>query len=408
MAFNLQDPDFLRNPGPTLARLRDEGPLVSVKIPVLGRIWLTTSDATTREVLKDTDLFRRDPQAITGKTMLQTFWWMPKTMAPLMQNLVVRDDPDHKRLRRLVEQAFARQTIEDMRPRIEALADELLDRIEPHGPVDIVKAYTRELPFEVICELLGLPPDTRETLRKRVKPISGASNLPNMMWAMLRLKGALKVIRDDIERARVERRTGLMGDLVRTEENGDRLSEDELLAMVFTLFVAGHETTVHLLNNAILAAIDTPGLRQLPSDALPLAIEEFMRFFTPAMMSKAHFVARDVTWHGVDLKKGDKVSAFLLAANHDPSRHSEPDILQPGRRPNPQLGFGHGPHVCLGMQLARTEAHVALERLFTRHPNFALEGPRESVRPTKRIGILAPGRLTLRLSPTETGVIAAE
>ena len=399
--LKLQDPEFLADPAPTLARLRAKGPLVKTKIPLLGEVWLTTTDDAARELLKDQSRFRRDLRIKSKSNSRKPYWWMPNTMIPLMDNMVLKDGADHKRLRRLVDQAFARTAIDDLKPRITEIADRLLDKIDRDKPVDIVAAYTRELPFEVICELLGIPKAHREFVAKGIKPISSASRPINMIWAMFRLKAILGYFRADFAEVRAKGRDGLIGELVRAEAEGQKLTDDELLAMVFTLFFAGHETTVHLINNAILAMIDAPEIRQHLIDNpenLPLAIEEFMRFFSPVMMTKAHYAIDDCEFQGVHVEKGDALSAFLLAANHDPARSVDPEAQIPNRRPNAHIGFGFGPHVCLGMQLARAEAEIALRRLFERFPQLQLEIPGKAVPFTRRIGIRAPKGLRLILA----------
>lgn len=396
--MKLTDPDFLANPHATLARLRSHGPMTKIKIPLLGEMWFTTDDATTRAVLKDTDLFRRDTMAITGKSMVQNFWWAPKSIEPLMQNLVIRDDPDHARLRGLVDSVFARHSIEDLIPQITKIADDLLDEIAPNTPIDIVKSYTREVPFRVICHILGMSQKTTHKITKHIKPISSAAGIPSMLWAIVRLKPALAILRKEIKDARISGQSGVIGDLSRAQAQGTEISDDEIVAMIFTLFVAGHETTVHLINNAIIAATDHPEMRGLRGGELDLAIEECMRYYSPVMMTKTHFVARDTDWNGVPLCKGDKVTAFLIAANSDPKRHDTPEEFRLDRRPNAHVGFGFGPHVCLGMQLARAEAHVTLERLFERFPNYDVIRGAKSPAPLKRLGLRGPKRLWLTLN----------
>lgn len=398
--YDLRDPAFLAEPGPMLAAMRAEGALVRVRLPVFGRIWVTTTDAAARKLLKDTKSFARDPTRAGRKPMQRLFWWMPRSMAPLMQNIILKDGADHRRLRSLVDKAFARTAIDDMRPRIETMADTLLDQIDPSQPVDIVAAYTRKLPLLAICELLGIPEKDRRKIAGLIGHISGPTHIWSIFLGFLRLGPVIRHFRADFEIVRQTGRPGLIRELVRAEEEGDRLSDDELLAMVFTLFVAGHETTVHLITDAILGLIDAPDARatlQTDPGRLPLAIEEFMRFFSPVMMTKAHFVTLDHTFEGVDLKRGEMVLALLIGANHDAARFDAPEALNIARRPNAHLGFGHGPHVCLGMQLARAEAEVGLRRLFARFPNLRLAGPRDKIYFSRRIGLRGLPRLDLIL-----------
>lgn len=401
MDYDLGSPEFLANPASLLAQMRSDGPLVRVKLPIIGHMWLTTTDEAARAVLKNADLFARDPTKGTGKTLAQKYWFFPPFMRPLFQNMLAYDGATHKRLRGLVDQAFNKTTIADLRPRLVALSDALLDQSETNQPIDIIELYTRPLPLMAICDLLGVPQDELAKVARWIAPLSG----PTSTWGILRgfpgLWRIMRYFRADFDRVRQNPRPGLITDLVQAEDAGDRLSDDELLAMVVTLFIAGHETTVHLITMGIYGLLTHPAARTALNERpeeLPLLIEEFMRFYSPVMMTKPHFVQQDTVFEGVSLKQGDQVAAFLIGANHDSARFDAPERLIPDRRPNAHLGFGHGPHVCLGMQLARAEAQVALERLFTRFPHVALADPDAPPAYTKRIGIHGLTRLDLKLT----------
>ncbi len=396
MIYRLNDPSFLNEPAPVLAQMRAEGPLVQVKMPIVGKIWMTTDDAGARALLKNPDLFRRDPGPITGKPLAQRFWWMPGFFKPLLDTMIVADDPKHKRLRGLVDQAFARTTMEDLRPELEAMADRLLDEL-PGGEVDIVRHYTRPLPFLAICALLGIPDDARASLAKRVAPLSSVTNPFGAIYAILRLRGVLADFRALFAEARAHPRPGLISALVHAEEDGAQLNEQELLAMVLLLFLAGHETTVHLINNAIVTLATESGLRTHFTDnpqTRHLFVEEVVRHASPVMTTKMMFAARDTEILGAPIKKGEMVAPLLIGANHDPAHFDAPEDFVPDRRPNAHLGFGFGPHVCLGMQLARIEASVALERLVARHPDLQLAQTPAYLR---RPGLRAPATLRLHL-----------
>ncbi len=400
MAYDLSSPEFLTDPAPQLAQMRDEAALVRVKLPIIGHIWMTTTDAAARALLKSPDLFARDPTKGTGKTLAQKYWFFPPFMRPLFQNMLAYDGPEHRRLRCLVDQAFTKTSTQDLRPRLEQTADYLLDAATGET-VDIIGSYTRPLPLMAICHLLGVPQDEHDKVARWISPLSG----PTSAWSMLRgFPGLWRIMRyfqQDFERVRQTPRPGLITDLVQAEDSGDTLSDNELLAMVVMLFMAGHETTVHLLNMGIYALLTNPNARAAMierPDKLPLLIEEFMRFYSPVMMTKPHFVQQDTVLEGVSLKKGEQVAALLIAANHDGLRFEKPNAFIPDRRPNPHLGFGHGPHVCLGMQLARTEAQVALERLFTRFPNTRLADPQAPPVYTRQVGMHGLSQLRLTLA----------
>lgn len=397
--IDLRSTDFLTDPVPALARLRADGPVARMRLPLIGPVWMTTTDAAARALLKDDARFVRDSRGATGKSLAQSFWWMPRRIAPLLQTMILKDGDDHARLRRLVSAAFARTAMDDLRPAIAARAEVLLDRIDPARPIDLVPHYTRPLPFEVICELLGLSEAARPALRRGLAPLSGATGAPQMLIALLRMGGVMRLIRAQLADVRLHPRAGLMSDLVAARDGGDRLSEEELLAMVMMLFVAGHETTVHLINDCLLTLMHRPELRASLADPSRMAtfVEEAMRFWSPVMMTKLHFVRETCDFQGVRLTKGDRITAFLLAANHDPDRIEAPEHFDPTRLPNPHLGFGFGPHVCLGLQLARAEVAEALRVLLTRYPDVVLDGP--PPRWLRRVGLRGPEALRVRLRP---------
>lgn len=400
MIFKLNDPAFLDDPAPQLAQMRAEGPLVRVKVPVLGAIWATTTDAAARKLLKSPELFCRDPEPITGKSLARRFWWMPRSIKPMLDTMIAIDDPAHQRQRRLVEMAFARTSVEDMRPGIEGIAQRLLDALPASGTVDIVKHYTRPLPFLTICALLGIPEESHARLTSRIGPLSAVSNPLTAIYAVLRLRGVHREFHAMFARARAAPPgPGLISGLVHADDDGARLSDAELLSITMLLFLAGHETTVHLINVAIVALADDPGLMahfKNNRDSAHLLIEEFLRYFSPVMMTKPIFAAADTDVLGAPVKKGDMLTALLIAANHDPERVEHPGELRAERRPNAHLGFGFGPHVCLGMQLARIEAVIALTALFTRHPDLALARPPQWL---NRPGLRVPSGLSVRLRP---------
>lgn len=394
MGWNLTSPAFLADPGPTLARMRAAGPLAEVRVPLVGRCWLTTTDAAARALHKD-PRFLRDPRAPTGRTMRQVLWFLPRSLSPLLSNLLLTDGEDHRRLRGLVDRAFARAAIDDLAPDIARMADGLLDRLDPSRVTDLKAAYARPLPLLAICALLGIPDADRERVSRWIGPLSDPG-LVTIARALPGLCRALHYFREDLGTVRRTGRPGLVGELLRAEDEGGRLSEEEVLSMVVLLFLAGHETTVHLIADALGSLLSDPALREeaLSDPArLPLAVEEFLRFHSPVMMTKMHFAREDLVFEGVPLRKGARVSAFLLAANHDPARVEAPGELRPRRRPNAHLAFGFGPHACLGMQLARAETRVAVARFLDRFPRAALAEPPAYAR---RFGIRGYRRLMVR------------
>jgi cytochrome P450 len=189
--------------------------------------------------------------------------------------------------------------------------------------------------------------------------------------------------------------------LVQAEQDGDRLSEDELLAMAFLLLLAGHETTVHLIGGGTLALLEVPDQKaRLTANwsLLPAAVEELLRFVCPVQMAELRHLSRDLEFHGRPLCRGEVIIAMLASANADPERFHEPEQLDVGRSPNPHVAFGTGSHFCLGAQLARVEAQVVTEKLFTRFPKLSLAVPADEIRYTGRFGFRALTALPVRLT----------
>lgn len=385
---------FFRDPGAAVARLRALGPLVATTFPVTGRVWVTTTYEATARVLKDSGCFtlRKEDGTVAGLR-----WWMPSTVTVLANNMLTTDEPDHTRLRGIVDEAFRRRAVLDMEPRIRAIADRLADELFAAGePADLVLRFARILPLSVICELLGLPQADRPQF------ISWAN-------AMGRLKGPISfftmigVVRKmrryfeaRLEEARRRGGEGLITELVRVESEGLRISGDEMVSMLFLLLVAGSETTTHLISGATFELLQDPAQRaRLTSDwsGLSLAIEEFLRFVAPVQFSKPRYVREDLVLDGVSLKKGDRVMAMIVAANLDPSANDHAHKLDVARRPNRHLAFGTGIHFCLGHQLARIEAGCGLQALFTRWPRLQLAVKPSEVRWRRRPGLRSLDKL---------------
>jgi cytochrome P450 len=287
------------------------------------------------------------------------------------------DDPEHRRLRKLVDQAFNRQSVESMRGRIGSICDDLLDRMPTDRPVDLLEGLARSVPLAVICELLGLPEEDRPRFHKWVR-----SMMVTSLWGIVRcLAGLFRLMgyfKGHFEQCRQQPRPGLMTALVQAEQDGDKLSENELLATAVLLLIAGHETTVHLISGGVLALLETSEQKaRLMSDwsLVPLAVEELLRFVCPAQIPKPRQASRDLEFHGQKLLRGEMITPMLASANTDPARFNDPERLDITRSPNPHLAFGSGVHFCLGAQLACVEAQVVMGRLFTRFPKLSLAGP---------------------------------
>jgi cytochrome P450 len=398
--IDLVSQSFRRDPFPTLARLREAGPVVRVKLPFLGKTWLATTHEVVNKVLKDETTFVRNASS-AGKPALFGRWWMPRTLRILNDTMMGHDDPDHRRLRKLVDEAFNRQSVEGMRPSIAGICDGLLERLPGPGPVDLMERIARPLPLTVICELLGLPEGDRPAFRRWVKRMASAACLWGVLWSLPALFRMMGYFKRHFAQCRRHPRPGLMTALTQAEQDGDQLSENELLAMVFLLLVAGYATTVHLIGGGILALLEAPEQKaRLTADwsLVPSAVEELLRFVSPAQISEERYANHDVQFHGQALRRGDIVVASLASANSDPARFDHPERLDITRSPNPHVAFGTGAHFCLGAQLARIEAQVAIEKVFSRFPNLSLAVPGDVLRYTGQINLRALTALPVRLT----------
>jgi cytochrome P450 len=393
--FDFTSQDYLRNPAAGLARLRDVGPVVEVRFPiVIGKTWITTTQDAADRMLKDSATFtlRKDGE-VAGMR-----WWMPGIVRTLATSMLTTDEPDHTRLRSLVDEAFRRRAILEMEPRIQAIADELAAELfEDGSPADLIVRYARKLPLSVICELLGLPAEDRPKFMAWAGNMTGFRSTLGFIWRMIRGVTAMKrYLEAHLASARANGGEGLIAELIRVEKDGKRLSRNEMVSMVFLLLAAGHETTTHLISGSVFELLRDRELRHwLMEDwkRADLAVEEFLRFISPVQFSKPRFVGNDTELCGVPLKQGDKIMAMLAAANYDPSANEHPDELRLQRRPNRHIAFGTGIHFCLGHQLARIEGRCALKALFTRWPKLELAVDPAQIRWRQQPGLRAIEKL---------------
>jgi cytochrome P450 len=400
LSFDLTSQAYKRDPYPTLAAMRAAGPVIPIKLPLLGKAWLTTTHASSTAMTKDNATFVQEGRNAGRSGVAGWQWWMPNSLKALAANMLQRDEPDHRRLRKLVDRAFARHGVLDMRGAIEAIADRVLDALEGRAEADLTLEFSRRLPVAVICELLGVPDADRD----RFSFLAGRAISFDGPLAIVRAIGAIgriaSFVREQVAAVRRSPRPGLIGELVHAEEDGDALSEDELVAMVILLLIAGSETTTHLISDSVVALEANPEQKAWlladPAGRAERAVEELARFSTPVELTKPRWVARDVAFFGEQLQKGELIVASLAAANADPAEFEAPGRLRLDRFPNPHMVFGAGIHFCLGQQLARVETQSALTRLYARFPDLALAGG--DVAWLERLGLRGPRTLPVRLN----------
>ncbi|KRQ00855.1 cytochrome P450 [Bradyrhizobium manausense] len=398
---------FFRDPPKAVAALRAQGPVVATHFPLVGDVWITTTHDATAQVLKDSTIFtlRKEDGEIAGLR-----WWMPGLVKTIANNMLTMDEPDHTRLRSIVDEAFRRRAIVAMEPRIRAIADGLADELFANGiPADLVERYARILPLSVISELLGLPMADRPRFIAWANAMSSLTNVVSFFRLLFAFRKMRTYLQEQLQIARERGGEGLIAELVQVEREGGEITPDEMVSMVFLLLAAGSETTTHLISGSVYELLRNPGLRDwMEQDwsRAALAVEEFLRFVSPVQFSKPRYVRRDIELAGVPLKKGDRVMAMLAAANMDPAVHEQPERLDIERKPNRHMSFGTGIHFCLGHQLARIEAACALEALFVRWPKLDLAVDSTQVRWRKRPGLHAIAKLPVTSDARGTGTIA--
>jgi cytochrome P450 len=380
---DLFDPAFTADPYPTYARLRSSAPVYRAALPDGRGVWLITRYDDVLAVLKDQRFVKDWRGALTPEQLAQVPP-IPEVMKPLSQNMLDTDPPDHERLRALVLKAFTPRLVERLRPRVQAISDGLLDAVQDRGEMDLINDYAFPLPITVIAELLGVPAEDRNNFREwSDAAVSGNASQEYMEQILIpHMQAFTDYLRALFEEKRSNPKDDLVSALVRAEEAGDRLSEDELLGMVFLLLVAGHETTVNLIGNGVLALLQHPDqLRKLKEDPslIKPAVEELLRYDGPVETSTERFAGEDVEIGGQVIPRGEMVLVVLAAADHDPERFPDPDELDITRTDNRHLAFGKGIHHCLGAPLARMEGQIAISTLLRRMPNLRLKGSPESL-----------------------------
>ena len=356
-------------------RLREQGPLFHVADYMgIGGAWIATNYEDAIAILKDPRLIKdrlkvspsEEKPGLEREDLMSTF----------MRNMLMVDPPDHTRLRSLVSKGFTPRMIEQLRPRIQQITDELLDAVQDQGKMDLIRDFAFPLPVTVISEMLGMPTTDRQHFRNwMLEPLS-ADGEPGQEAAMTSVVGrSLTYFKALLNEKRAHPGDDLISSLIRVEENEDALSETELLSMIWLLFIAGHETTVNLIGNGTLALLQHPEqLQMLQRDPtfIGSAVEELLRYTAPVSLSDERWASEDILMHGTLIRKGELVLASLIAVNADPQRFHDPETLDILRRENQHLAFGKGIHYCLGAPLARLEGQIAFGTLLRRLPNVRL------------------------------------
>ena len=365
-------PEFIADPYPFYHRLREAEP---VHRSPLG-FWVLTRYDDCVTLLRDQRFGRAGFEG-----MLEAVYGEQREQGRLPTSMLFRDPPDHTRLRSLVSRAFTPRVIEGLRPRIRQIVDELLDGVRAARQMDVIAELAYPLPVTVICEMLGVPVGDHASIKQWSSDIArslDAIGLPSDLEIAERGREGRRQLgeyfRGLVPARRRQPRADLLSLLIAAEEQGDKLSEGELLATCVLLFIAGHETTVNLIGNGLVALLRHPEeLERLREDPalIPSGVEELLRYDGPVQRT-ARIAQVDVELGGHMIEKGQMVVALIGAADRDPAHFAEPDRLDVGRRDNHHIAFGFGIHFCLGAPLARLEGQIALGTLLRRAPGLAL------------------------------------
>ncbi len=375
--YDLYSHDFRVATHQTYARMRGESPIhVQPGLDGETPIWFVTRYEDVVALLTDNGRFVVDPKLALTPSELEAHVAEIAPDERVSENLLAKDGEDHRRLRRIVTKAFTPRIVEQLRPRIQQIADDLIDVVDGRGSMELVDDFAFPLPITVIAELLGIPVEDQERFRVWSSNVVMPALTPEDREISRRRADEFIAYLDDLfAQRRAEPTDDLVSALVQAEDGGDTLSENELYSMVVLLIVAGHETTVSLIANAVHTLLTHPeqlaALRADPS-LMASAVEELVRFDSPVERTITRWVAADSELGGETLRRGELVIAVIGSANRDAERFPDADTLDLARADNKHVGFGRGPHYCLGAPLARLETEIALETLLRRLPDLRL------------------------------------
>lgn len=391
--LHLSSPAFKANPFPAFAQLRADDPVHQINLSNGQQAWLITR-------YKDADVVLRDERFVKERLkhgLLPAGQASPPVpVADLTSRMMLNfDPPDHTRLRQLLTLSFTPRLVEQWRGRIEEITDELIDTVESKGAMDLIDQFAFPLPIRVISEMLGVPAEDSAKFRTWSNVIAEAIGDP---LALQRASDQFQAFHTYLLALIGEKRQrpedSLLSRLIQAETEGDRLSLGELVSMVFLLIIAGHETTVNLIGNGLLALLEHPDqmelLKQKPA-LIKTAVEEFLRYRSSLMLATPRWASIDVMLGDRLIRRGDQVLVVLAAANRDGEAFTEPDTLDITRQESRHLAFGKGIHYCLGAPLARLEGQIALGTLLRRLPHLRLESDQGSL-------VWRPGSMILGLN----------
>ena len=377
-SFDPFDKRYLSDPYPLYRKLREKDPIHRSKL-FDGVIMTRFEDVSA--VLRDARFSaddRNGPNFKVEREKAINAGVLTQEEADREQSMLRLDPPDHTRLRSLVNRAFTPRAVESLRSRVEAIVDELLEGVEEKGGMEVIRDLAAPLPVIVIAEMLGIPTQDREQFKEWSDVIASTLGFNQDFTAARKAQFAGRELRKYLEGVADERRRepreDLLSALLVAEQEGEKLSLEEVYATVELLLIAGNETTTNLIGNGLLALLRNPeqlqALREEP-ELMQSAAEELLRYDSP-VQATSRIALEDMEFHGEHINKGAQIMLFFGAANRDPAQFTEPEALNVRREETRHLAFGHGIHFCLGSPLARLEAPIALNALLHRFPEVRL------------------------------------
>ncbi len=382
--YDLYGPAFKADPFPTFAQMREADP-VCFHPGITGRnmVWFITRYEDAKVVLRDAHHFVKDYRNALTPEQRARIGPESKVQQYISSHMLRRDEAMHRRLRALVGDAFSKKAVAPLRTPITERANALLDRVVPAGQMDLVRDYAFPLASGVIAGILGLPADDLYRFHVWSQAVLGTPLTPvEKQEAAEHRIALLRFLQNEVAERRKTPRPDLITCLVQRYDRDHALSPSELLSMLTILLVAGHETTVNFIGNAVLSLLQHPAqyrYLQAHPEHIRSAVEELLRYHGPIERTTTRFAAADVTLGGQQIRQGDVVVVVVASANRDPERYPCPETLDVARTDTHHLGFGYGIHYCLGAPLARLESEVALRVLMARLPEVRLCVPASSL-----------------------------
>ncbi|HDR8433499.1 TPA: cytochrome P450 [Bacillus cereus] len=380
--INLASAQFKEDAYEIYKESRKKQPILFVNQVEIGKEWLITRYEDALPLLKDNRL-KKDWTNVFSQD-IKNMYLSVDNSDHLTTHMLNSDPPNHSRLRSLVQKAFTPKMIAQLDKRIERIADDLISDIERKGTLNLVDDYSFPLPIIVISEMLGIPKEDQAKFRIWSHAVIASPETPEeIKETEKQLSEFITYLQYLVDIKRKEPKEDLVSALILAESEGHKLSARELYSMIMLLIVAGHETTVNLITNTVLALLENPNQLQLLKDNPKLidsAIEEGLRYYSPVEVTTARWAAEPFQIHDRTIEKGDMVVIALASANRDETVFENPEVFDITRENNRHIAFGHGSHFCLGAPLARLEAKIAITTLFNRMPELQIKGSREEIK----------------------------